>query len=100
MATRYDAIADETEALSAAILVIDSETGAATKLKSMIEFMDSPRVVTASPSDWRMSLGEERLDAVFIGSHVGDSDIDAMLDELEHIDPNVSIVMIDAAASS
>ncbi len=80
------------------ILVIGSETGAATRLKSMIEFMDSPRVVTASPSDWRTSVGEERLDAVFIGNDVADGDIDAMLDELEHIDPNVSIVMIDSLA--
>ena len=81
------------------ILVIDSEAGTATKLKSMIEFMDSPRVVTASPGDWHARLGDERLDAVFIGSHVDDGDVDAMLDELEHIDPNVSIVMIDPVAA-
>ena len=78
------------------ILVIDSEQAAATKLKSMIEFMDSPRVITAAPGDWQSSLGDERLDAVFIGSDVADGDVDAMLHELEHIDPNVSIVMIDA----
>ncbi len=82
------------------ILVIDSQSGTATKLKSMIEIMDSPRVVTASPDDWHSSIGEERLDAVFIGSHVDDSDVNAMLDELEHIDPNVSIVMIDPVTAS
>ena len=82
------------------ILVIDSESGAATRLKSMIEFMDSPRVVAASPGDWLTSVGEERLDAVFIGSAVEDVVVDAMLGQLEHIDPNVSIVMVDSVASS
>ena len=81
------------------ILVIDNKAGAATKLKSMIEFMDSPRVVTAAPGDWRSSIGDERLDAVFIGSDVADSDVDAMLDELERIDPNVSIVMVESLAA-
>jgi DNA-binding NtrC family response regulator len=82
------------------ILVIDGESGAATKLKSMIEFMDAPRVVTAGPTDWHSTIGDERLDAVFIGSDVDDDDVDAMLDELEHIDPNISIVMLDSVSSA
>ncbi|MEO1244420.1 MAG: hypothetical protein AAFX56_01955 [Pseudomonadota bacterium] len=81
------------------ILVVDRESGAASRLKSMIEFFDSPRVVTAAPEDWRRRLeidqhGRQRLDAVFLGTKLKESEIDEVVGGVGRIDPNVSIVLL------
>lgn len=82
------------------ILVISDDRRAAGRLKSMIEFMDSPHVVTAGPADWKATIADQRLDAVFIGGTIDDHEVSTLFDELEHIDPNVSIVMVEAAVGS
>ena len=80
------------------ILVVDSKAAVAERLKSMIEFMDTPAVVTAAPGDWREQAEGERLDAVFIGPDLGDTDIADVVNGVGEIDPNASIVIVDNSA--
>jgi len=82
------------------ILVVEREMAAASRLKAMIEFFDSPRVVTAQPDSWRREIDRDaasgrRLDAVFLGTDLEDSEIDEVLEAVGQIDPNVSIVLMD-----
>lgn len=76
------------------MLVVDLDLGRAENLKSLIEFMDTPSVITAMPDDWRNRLGARRLEALFVGPELGDDAIAALLSELEQFDPNVPVVMI------
>ena len=79
------------------ILVVDPNTVVADKVKGLIEFMDTPRVITALPQDWKARLGEQRLEALFVGPDLSDEDVQALLSELASIDPNVPVVMMQAA---
>lgn len=76
------------------VLVIDEDLGRAENLKELIEFMDTPSVITAIPDDWRGRLGEGRLEALFVGPGLSDEVVEGLLAELEQIDPNVPIIMI------
>lgn len=80
------------------ILVVDTKATVAERLKSMIEFMDTPAVVTAAPADWRERTAGERLDAVFLGPDLGENDVADVVDGVGEIDPNASIVIVDKAA--
>ena len=87
------------------ILVVEREAAAASRLKAMIEFFDSPRVVIAEPETWRREIDRDavsgrRLDAVFLGTDLEDSEIDEVLEAVGQIDPNVSIVLMDEGDSS
>ena len=76
------------------ILVVDQDPVLAEHLKELIEFMDSPSVVTAEPSDWRERLGQRRLEALFVGPALTPDDVDVLLSDLRSVDPNVPIVMM------
>ena len=80
------------------ILVVDTEAAVAERLKSMIEFMDTPAVVTAMPDDWRQQAEGERLDAVFLGPDLADREVAEVVDGVGEIDPNASIVIVDKRA--
>ena len=80
------------------ILVVDTKAAVAERLKSMIEFMDTPAVVTAGPGEWRACAEGERLDAVFLGPDLGDEQVQDVFDGVSEIDPNASIVIVDKAA--
>ena len=87
------------------ILVVERELAAASRLKAMIEFFDSPRVVTAQPDNWRCEIDRDfrsgrRLDAVFLGTDLEDAEINEVLEAVGQIDPNVSIVLMDEGGSS
>ena len=76
------------------ILVINNADAQAHNLKQLIEFMDTPEVLTAHPEDWRELLGDNRLEALFVGSDLSDSDIRTVLGDVGDLDPNVPIVML------
>ncbi len=78
----------------ATVLVVDDDLGRAENLKELIEFMDTPTVITAIPDDWRRRLGTRRLEAMFVGPGLSDEVVDRLLAELKSIDPNVPVVMI------
>ena len=46
------------------ILVIDHDLTVSRHVKELLEFMDSPCVVTAMPEDWLERLGQRRLESV------------------------------------
>lgn len=76
------------------ILVVDQDPVLAEHLKELIEFMDSPSVVTAEPSDWKQRLGERRLEALFVGPDLTPDDVSLLLSDLRSVDPNVPVVMM------
>lgn len=76
------------------ILIVDDDAAQAENLRELIEFMDSPSVVTAAPGDWRQRLGERRLAALFVGPALSDPAVGSLLKDLEAIDPNVPVVVI------
>lgn len=76
------------------ILVVDQDPVLAQHLKELIEFMDSPSVVTAEPADWKQRLGERRLEALFVGPDLTPDVISVLLSDLRSVDPNVPVVMM------
>ena len=76
------------------ILVVNRSESAARNLKDLIEFMDTPPVVIAAPGDWRKRLGQQRLDALFIGPDISDGEVSRLLADIAELDPNVPIVMM------
>ena len=80
------------------ILVIDHDLTVSRHVKELLEFMDSPCVVTAMPEDWQERLGQRRLEAMFVGPELEDDAVEELLTELESLDPNVPIVMMQEPA--
>lgn len=77
------------------IMVINRAGAAADNLKELIEFMDAPDVRTATPAKWRQEIGDNRLEAIFIGPDLSDEDIRRLVDDIGDLDPNIPIVMIE-----
>ena len=75
------------------ILVINRSEVEAENLKELIEFMDTPHVRTARPGDWRDALGDDRLEALFIGPDITADEADQLVGDIGEFDPNVPIVM-------
>ena len=80
------------------ILVIDHDLTVSRHVKELLEFMDTPCVVTAMPEDWRERLGQRRLEAMFVGPEIEEEAVEVLLTELETVDPNVPIVMMQELA--
>ncbi len=76
------------------IMVVNRAAPTAENLKELIEFMDAPNVCTATPAGWREQVGEHRLEAVFIGPDLDDSDIHTLVDDIGKLDPNIPIIML------
>lgn len=76
------------------ILVVDQDPVLAEHVKELIEFLDSPSVVTAEPKDWRQRLGERRLEALFVGPDLARDEVLVLLTDLRSVDPNVPIVVM------
>ena len=75
-------------------MVVNRAGEAADNLKELIEFMDAPDVRTSTPAEWRQEVGDSRLEAVFIGPDLSDTDIRGLVDDIGKLDPNIPIVMI------
>ena len=82
------------------ILVINRSEVEAENLKELIEFMDTPHVRTAGPGDWREALGDDRLEAMFIGPDVTADEADQLVGDIGELDPNVPIVMTNTGDAS
>ena len=81
------------------ILVINRSEVEAENLKELIEFMDTPHVRTAGPGDWREALGDDRLEALFIGPDISAADADRLVGDIGEFDPNIPIVMTNTGES-
>ena len=80
------------------ILIVDDDELMAQNLKELIEFMDTPHVVTAAPRDWRERVGDCRLEAMFVGAALTDVDLGNLLADLKKFDPNVPVVVLERGA--
>ncbi|MDJ0919475.1 MAG: hypothetical protein QNJ05_17090 [Woeseiaceae bacterium] len=76
------------------ILVVNDGPEQAANLKSLIEFMDTPEVLTAKPGDWRERVGDQTIEALFVGADLSPTDVDELLTDIGSIDPNIPIVML------
>lgn len=76
------------------ILVINHRQAEAENIKELIEFLDTPQVMVAAPEDWRETLGDERLEAVFVGPDLAPAEVDALIVDIGKFDANVPIVML------
>ena len=76
------------------IMVVNRAGSAAENLKELIEFMDAPNVCTATPAKWQQEIGDNRLEAVFIGPDLSDKDVRSLVDDIGKLDPNIPIVML------
>lgn len=82
------------------ILVVNSGAEQAQNLKSLIEFMDTPEVMTAQPGEWRERVGDRTIDALFVGADLAPSVVDELLSDIGAIDPNIPIVMLTPGESA
>ena len=76
------------------ILVVNDGAEQAANLKSLIEFMDTPDVMTAKPDDWRERVGDQPIEALFVGADLSPDDVDELLKDIGTIDPNIPIIML------
>jgi hypothetical protein len=76
------------------IMVINRAPVDAENLKQLIEFMDSPEVRTSTPDQWRAVAGDTKLEAVFVGADLSESDVRHIVDDVGDLDPNIPIVML------
>ena len=76
------------------IMVVNRPGSAAENLKELIEFMDAPHVCTTTPRKWQEQVGDSRVEAVFIGPDLSDTDIRGVVNEIGQFDPNIPVVMI------
>lgn len=85
---------NEAAAPSHQIIVIHAQPDKARDLKELIEFMDAPHVLVASPADWRERLTSARLAAVFVSRQLGEADVRDLIGSIGEFDRNVPIVLI------
>ena len=76
------------------VMVVNRTGAAADNLTELIQFMDSPRVCAASPSEWQEQVGARRLEAVFVCPDLSDGDIRRVFDGIGTLDPNIPIVVL------
>ena len=82
------------------IVVVNRAVDDAQNLKELIQFMDAPEVCTTTPSDWRETVGERRLDAIFVGADLSDDEVRDLMGDVADTDPNVPIVLLNESVSS
>jgi len=70
---------------------VDSERE---NVRELIEFMDTPDVCTATPNNWQETLGQRRLEAMFVGPDLSYKQVGSLLVDVGKLDPNVPIVIL------
>lgn len=85
-------------ATNGTIVVVNRAPKEAENLKELIQFMDAPEVCTATPADWRETVGDRRLDAIFVGADLSEVEVHSLLDDVAESDPNVPIVVLNETA--
>ncbi len=78
------------------IVVIDPDATFASRLEEEILFMDDTRVRVSDIDGWRDRCTGMRIDALFVGPGVGDSEMRSLMADVEAFDPNLPIVIVGA----
>ena len=81
------------------ILLVNDAESTARHLKELIEFMDAPSVCTATPQTWLDLAADQRLEAIFVGPDLSQPDIEAVIDGVGNLDPNIPIVLLEERAA-
>lgn len=76
------------------ILVVNRGDRSAERLCQLIEFMDNSDVYATTPGEWKTCLGNARLDALFVGADLVESEVDTLLSQVGELDPDVPIVLM------
>lgn len=76
------------------IVVVNKSAAATSNLKELIEFMDTPQVCSAKPDEWQSLVGDRRIEAVFVGPDLDDSEVRTLVGNVGDLDPNIPIVML------
>lgn len=76
------------------ILVIDTDADRADYLKSLIEFLDAPAVRIAGVDDWQTQVGDDHLDAIFIGAGIDDPAMQRILTDIGEFAPDLAVVRV------
>ena len=82
------------------ILVVSHSEVDACRLKELIEFLDSPDVRICEPDVWKHTLGNARLEALFVGADLSDAEVDTLLGGIGALDRSVPIIMINDTGSA
>lgn len=78
-------------------MIVDDARDRAENLKELIEFMDVPQVHVAAPENWRLSIGDRRLAAVFLSDDLDQDSLRRLISDVGDHDPNVPIVLVNHA---
>jgi DNA-binding NtrC family response regulator len=81
------------------IVVVNNRAATTDNLKALIEFMDTPQVCSAKPRDWRKTVGDRRVEAVFVGPDLNDREVRSLVGDIGDLDPNIPIVMLSESES-
>ena len=76
------------------IMVVTDVTDEGENLKGLIEFMDTPEVRTSKPGQWHPSPDDTRLEAVFAGPDLSETELHNLLGEIGETNPNLPIVVL------
>ena len=66
----------------------------ATRLPTIRLTKPTHPVCTATPQNWLEMAADRRLEAVFLGPELSRPDVDAVIDSVGNLDPNVPIVLL------
>jgi len=80
--------------LESLIVVVNNSETTTSNLKELIEFMDTPQVCSAKPDEWQSLVGDRRIEAVFVGPDLDDSEVRTLVGDIGDLDPNIPIVML------
>ena len=82
------------------ILIVDNSIERSEKLKSLVEFMDAPCVLTSGPDECARRVADQRLAAVFVSRSLEKDRLTGLIEEIGRNDPNVPIVLVDHASNA
>lgn len=77
------------------IMIVDDSVERSERLKSLIEFMDAPSVITSRSSDCVSRVVDARLAAVFVSRSLAEARLNGLIEEVGRNDPNVPIVLVE-----
>lgn len=80
------------------ILIVDDDAQSATKLREMIEFLDSPAVEVADFEHWQKTSSQLRLAALFIGTSISEARVELITEQLHNSHPDVPVVVLEPEA--
>ena len=80
------------------IVVVHESVDESRQIKELIEFMDAPQVLAATPENWRQQMGDRRLAAVLVSAGLPKVEQGRIFDGVAAIDCNVPLIVTGATS--